>query len=403
MSDPKSNQLAFNFATLVRDLRSGGAQWSALPMHMEISTNARCNLRCIMCRPKNVDIDYDSARLDLDRVAAAIDELGPTIGLLTPSSGSEPFLGDSEFLAERCREHEIWLTVTTNGTLMTPERYAAMEDTLLYLQVSFDSHVPELYEWIRSGAKFDRVVSNLRQVIPRASAVGVDTCASAVLIEETLPHLPQYVDFVADLGFHRIELQKLYHRVDVRDIDPYRRHPPELIREQVGLAVDRAKKRGLSLILSADKRIHYMFGKHTSRRSDRRMADYAYYLMKRFPTFCFQAAHYVRVTPDGMVYPCCNHHESMVMGNIYEKSLIDIWQGPEYQQLRSEFFSGKPRPHCSTCPIMTGMAKAEFKPNSLKWMFKRGWSLMATDVARLRHYNGPCSSAVSEKTSETRL
>ena len=376
----KAARVARNFAGIIEDLEHGNTTWSSLPMHMEISTNALCNLNCVMCRPTGAGgvEAYGNERLDAGTVDAIISEMGPVLSMVTPSSGSEPFLGDLDAIADACSRFQILLTVTTNGTLLTAERFEAIQDLLLYLQVSIDSHIPEVYNWIRSGARFERVVENLKQVIPRAAEQGIETCASAVLLKDNVPFLADYIDFAADLGFRRVELQKLYHRFDLGAIDAFGNIPDKDIRTFLGEAVNRARKRKLDLHLSGENRTHYLYGKKGPKVSDRGVSEFLYYLMKRHAGYCFQAAHYIRINPDGKVFPCCNHHESLCMGNIHDRSLREIWNGGAYQTLRGEFFSGVLRPHCASCPILTGFSEIRFRPKSPKWAFRRSMSLRRT-------------------------
>ena len=68
--------------------------------------------------------------------------------------------------------------------------------------------------------------------------------------------------------------------------------------------------------------------------------------------FCHQLASYVRIVPDGSVYPCCRGSEGFLkMGNIFERSFDEIWNGEEYQRLREEFLTGRLRRGCDTCTL----------------------------------------------------
>jgi hypothetical protein len=39
------------------------------------------------------------------------------------------------------------------------------------------------------------------------------------------------------------------------------------------------------------------------------------------------------------------------MGNIFEESIADIWQGERYQAFRQAFESHQPAKHCSQCGL----------------------------------------------------
>ena len=60
------------------------------------------------------------------------------------------------------------------------------------------------------------------------------------------------------------------------------------------------------------------------------------------------------VHPDGVVTPCClDSSREMVMGNIKENSIKDIWKNELYQDMRKKHMNGKidEIPTCRNCPL----------------------------------------------------
>ena len=61
------------------------------------------------------------------------------------------------------------------------------------------------------------------------------------------------------------------------------------------------------------------------------------------------------VTANGNVLPCCiapftgAHYDGMVLGNIFEQTAEEIWNGQRYQQWRQAMLSGKPPEACAGC------------------------------------------------------
>ena len=45
--------------------------------------------------------------------------------------------------------------------------------------------------------------------------------------------------------------------------------------------------------------------------------------------------------------PCCRDH--IVLGNLHEQSLPEIWNGAAMQELRRSFYVPRWRPHCARC------------------------------------------------------
>jgi radical SAM protein with 4Fe4S-binding SPASM domain len=57
------------------------------------------------------------------------------------------------------------------------------------------------------------------------------------------------------------------------------------------------------------------------------------------------------ITHRGLVQPCCMvmGDDRVVLGDLAEATLGDIWTGPSYQQFRSELLSPRPPAVCRGC------------------------------------------------------
>jgi radical SAM protein with 4Fe4S-binding SPASM domain len=57
---------------------------------------------------------------------------------------------------------------------------------------------------------------------------------------------------------------------------------------------------------------------------------------------------------DGRVLPCCHPHahSSLPMGNLWDQSFSEIWDGPLYRNLRKGLFTGDAPPLCQSCSIV---------------------------------------------------
>ncbi len=68
---------------------------------------------------------------------------------------------------------------------------------------------------------------------------------------------------------------------------------------------------------------------------------------------CDHLINTLTVRADGSVVPCCYDLTSkLVMGNILEESLTDIWNGPKYSVLRQSIKSKKYISICATCAVV---------------------------------------------------
>ena len=66
------------------------------------------------------------------------------------------------------------------------------------------------------------------------------------------------------------------------------------------------------------------------------------------------ATNYLKVTPDGDVFPCCRGPESLRMGNIKDEPFEEIWNGEKFQSFRKKMFEGKYPAVCASCYVLVG-------------------------------------------------
>ena len=74
------------------------------------------------------------------------------------------------------------------------------------------------------------------------------------------------------------------------------------------------------------------------------------------PAFCPMAMNYVKVTPDGKVFPCCRGPAELEMGNVLQEDFESVWNGPRYREFRRRMFAGDYPQVCRTCVVLTGPA-----------------------------------------------
>ena len=338
-----------NMLLMMQDLFQKRLIWESRPSHIELATNNICNLRCLMCSPESRPTKKSLSEPETESIC---DQIFPMASLLTPSAGSEPLLGDFELIAKLCDKYEVELNVITNGTLLTPERYELMRRRLGRLQISFDACDRETYEKIRAGAKFNKVVENIRQVAKLTAADNIELMASSVVMRLNYKKMAEYVEFVAGLGVNTVALQQLL--INFPALEDWRIAgvvPEAEIQAEVDRAIEAAKRCKINLHVGLGTPRVYKYG-----RQDFKLFKLDYLpelVIKRYPKMCYQAAMYLKVEPDGSVFPCCRAPAELNMGNLKERPFEEIWNGKKYQQLRREMFTGKYRKCCRGCPLLT--------------------------------------------------
>lgn len=156
-----------------RDLsaaRSLLIQWAEnrdlAPVEVYVQIARRCNLRCAMCGHEVWQSNSGFMEPELfDRVLAEC--AANNVKKLHILSGQgEPLLHPQVFeLLEKAVAQGLEVGIVTNGTPLTPERCERLAGLgLAYIQFSFAGWDKESYEATYVGAKFERVVENLKRM-----------------------------------------------------------------------------------------------------------------------------------------------------------------------------------------------------------------------------------------------
>ena len=125
-----------------------------------------------------------------------LDDVLPWVLHWTPSANSEPLLNDVDLISEHARRHLAWLHLFSNATLLTEARYDKIRDRLHKLWISLDAAKKETFERIRVPAKWDPVMENIRAVLPRALADGVEVTFNYVLMSTNWRECAAFVDWL---------------------------------------------------------------------------------------------------------------------------------------------------------------------------------------------------------------
>ncbi|MFO0985300.1 MAG: radical SAM/SPASM domain-containing protein [Planctomycetota bacterium] len=343
-----------NIMRLAGDLATKREAWESRPTAIEFSFNNLCNLKCQMCAKAD---DEPNVLMNKSAGNRALEQLLPHTLHWMPSANSEPLLNDMTALIELCRKHITWLLLFTNATLLTRERFLQIRERTHRIFISFDSHVKATFELIRTGARYDEVVRNIKDILPIAKEDGTEITFNVVLMKPNLPQLPDYVNWVADVGGEIIHVQELlpnsthFHHLLIDA-------PDQEIAEILARTRANARARQVDLYLdlrppfqSEDVHHHREWSKAPLATMRER---FNYAIRALYPGFCHMAAYYFKVNPNGDVFPCCRAPDELNMGNINRNTVEEIWNGPQYREFRRNMFTGNYAKSCSNCYVLVG-------------------------------------------------
>lgn len=320
------------------------------PLMVKIKLLWDCNLACGMCdysrqgRPTLLTFGL------LTRTLADLAELGCR---KVHFSGGEPTLRrDLPDLIAYARSLKLRVTLTTNGTLLTPELCKQLVKARLNsVCVSIDSPVRSVHDHMRGmrGAlkqttagmrALGRAVKACGNKLPGKAAVAIRI--NTVISRENYDTLHELPSLAHAIGARQILLMPVDDPSGAlllnkrRLLDYNRRIAPAL--------ADRA----LALGLMRDAREAFPFGTTREELAASRQGNYARGLYER--QRCYAPWTHALVNADAGVAPCCSVPR-MMMGDLQQQSFAEIWQGNAYGQLRQRMRDGRPLQNCAGCDM----------------------------------------------------
>lgn len=328
-----------NSILLREEISRGVSTYRALPEVVTLNHTDICNLRCVMC-PRN--IAQGTHRLDQRVLSHVVNQLFPTAkkAVLTTSEG-EPLGADFDFLLEQALRFEVRLDAVTNGVLLTQELYRRGRRAFDHLNVSLDSHEPEVYERIRLGSSHARVFGNLEAIaaLRQEEPDDVLLSISAVVMRSNIEKLTEFVRFAASIGVDGVVFQRLLQ--DTKRTNSEALHPHYSVADvhaRLDAAAAAAREVGVNLFVSEFGRENVMV-----RPLRAKVAP----IVEGHGT-CWFVAQDFNVMYTGEVYPCCIPTDHL-LGNVLYEDPIEIWNGARFRKLREDHLTGRGNAFCSGC------------------------------------------------------
>ena len=326
------------------DLLRERTVWKSVPFRLMLEANRRCNVQCVHC-----DIDRTgTGDLDLALIDALMESVGWGSMEIMPFLGGEPTLAPIQDLARLARKHNNYLNFITNGILFDRAYYSSIADVTARVHFSLHSHRSKEAQQVMPGCSLPDLCRNIADATAIAEQTGAQILCGLVVMDSNLEDLSDYIRFVYDLGVRRVIFQKLYPwtKAGPQAGVSLRRSSAE-IRHHVRQALETAIELGVFLETNVDEAFGDPRNKNPHNSPFDVLQDNVHVVELFNPKFCISTATTILVEWDGTVLPCCRDH--IELGNLYESSFLDLWNGKAMQELRQTFFRRQLRPFCKKC------------------------------------------------------
>lgn len=310
----------------------------------QIEPTTRCNLKCTMCG--NSNWDREKGDMSIDDFKRAIDQL-PYLRFLNFQGIGEPLINPNFLeMVEYATSKGINVGFNTNATLLTKDiSEKLVSPNLGWVSISFDGATAETFEKIRSGAKFEEVIENIRGLVEanKMSGKNVPRIRFAVVaMKENMEELPEIVRLAGSLGVKKVDINHLAYDYTGKNYFN--------VSESLG---DQSLLKGdvehVERIFSECTKIGKKSGIDVNLPGLKPVGGSCRCLWPWISTY---------IAYDGYVTPCCDLPDprDINFGNIFKESFSEIWNSPKLCEFRSRLASNNPPDICKSCPMFTGIS-----------------------------------------------
>ncbi len=126
------------------------------PRELAITLTMKCNLRCIMCE-NGYDHQYE---ID-EKTYEYLVKIMPYLEKIELKGGEVFLYKNFKELLMLANKYNVNQVILTNGLLLNKEIISFLSKNRVFLSISIDAADKEMYEKIRSGGKFEKLLENL--------------------------------------------------------------------------------------------------------------------------------------------------------------------------------------------------------------------------------------------------
>lgn len=322
-----------------------------LPQILYLEPTNRCNLRCRGCILYREGWE-PNRDLSLTEVALITDQL-PELERIVLHGIGEPLLNRQ--LADIIRHlkgRDAHVLFNSNGILLDGRKQQELiRAGLDELRISLDAASARGYRTIRNSNKFEEIVENLRSFVARQKQQETNRPRLSLWFlatKENIFELPDFVRLAAEIGISEVYLQRL---VYFQDDTGYglARNTQSLQGSSQGYSELIQKSQDLA------RRLEIQFNASgLSTPVESLQAD----AVSALPwSRCHRPSSLMYITANGNVLPCCIapfstvEYASLVLGNVFNETLADIWQGARYKAFRRKQHTETPPTCCRGCGV----------------------------------------------------
>ena len=311
------------------------SRYTSAPIYMTLGITSGCNYRCKHCgnnstAPKESDLKDEE-------IYKLLDEMIELNLLKINFTGGEPTTNPHLIEYIRYVKGKIpRITMTTNGSLITDEFAKRLKDAGLNMaKISIDG----LSKFHNQFRNFENAYEKAIAAIKNFQKHGIEVRVQTTLTKDNTKDLLDLMEVLSDL--------KISHQTIV-PVCPIGRADREMMLD---------KESYKNFIYDMHLKVKDLIEKGTTTNFQIRPVFGARELFEGLKNTSFETLsmkyscealqNTMEIQPNGDVVPCS--FLSLPIGNVRNKSLLEIWKDAEANKLRGLFENNKNNEHCSNC------------------------------------------------------
>ncbi|HEX9060655.1 MAG TPA: radical SAM protein [Clostridia bacterium] len=308
-----------------------------LPIRMDYELVRRCNFRCRMCIMSMPSTAKDAEDTSFEDFKNSVNDMYGLIEIKLQGLG-EPLLHPDIFdIISYASDLDIWTRTTVNGSLLhLKENYKRLIDSNPgEVQVSIDGATKDVFQHIRVGSDFDKVVSNTTLLNNYAASKGVLKTRCWSVVQKSNRHqLKEIIDLSEKMGFSRLTFSINLSSCGDEDMDRLNKEQDistDFTSDEAQMLIEYGKRKGIEVTF-------WDYGSLYSMTEDR----------SKICRWLFERAF---ISSDMKVVPCCTIANPTVLNFGDGRKTSGVWNNENYRDFRRKHINGEIPTMCSKCYI----------------------------------------------------
>ncbi len=318
------------------------------PVSLYIEVTKNCNELCTMC-PRTYNWPDRKDNLSFEHFTHIVEQ-APGLERAVLHGLGEPLLNPKLFeMVRYLKARGVYVLFNSNALALNERRRIELVDSGLdEYRISFDAAQPDTYKLVRGVAGLMKVKRNVLALTALIKEAGHGPKLSLwfTSMRENISELPDVARFAALAGIGELYVQRLVYFGKGLAVEEQSLYHKFFDQEKIALAetLTICQENGIKVAASGGEHITPS-GSITGLET----------LDEEYPwQECSRPWRLTYIQANGDVSPCCfapftGKAGGPILGNVFERSLEEIWQGTSYQEFRQAFLSKTPPQCCEGC------------------------------------------------------